>query len=451
MEKHHTASGKSGAKVTGASNRRMNAGIRLKILSGVILALLISPTIAAYVNRLAHRVDELTGDVLSGNISLYVATGINLVVVSGLILVLLHFVVLKPLKKAGLVLSQATNNLDLTQQIELKSEDEIGVIAQDINLLIKTLAQALSEVKQAAEFVTNTSTQISASSEQTSMASMEVAKTIEEIAKGATDQARETEQSVTSISILGEHIAKNKGLMDVMSRTINNLMGVQQAGLQTVETLVGKNAESNQTALQAQQMIMTTYESTEKINAASRMIHSISDQTNLLALNAAIEAARAGEAGRGFAVVAEEIRKLAEQSNKFTGEIETVIEELSRRVAQAVQAVENASNLNQEQAKMVIQTRERFEETSAAIDELYTVVGQMADSGTQMDQQKIRILSVIENLSAISQENAAGTEQASASVEEQTAGIEEIAQTGQSLKSMSADLAKLVGKFQIGT
>ena len=106
--------------------------------------------------------------------------------------------------------------------------------------------------------------------------------------------------------------------------------------------------------------IIETNNSTVKIQSASHVIQSISEQTNLLALNAAIEAARAGEAGKGFAVVAEEIRKLAEQSNKSAGEIESIVNSLQTNSRVDVDIITEVSAITKEQGSSVEMTREIF-------------------------------------------------------------------------------------------
>lgn len=212
---------------------------------------------------------------------------------------------------------------------------------------------------------------------------------------------------------------------------------------------VEKTQNNSRSSKEVYDIIVETNESAQQIARASAMIQKIADQTNLLALNAAVEAARAGDSGRGFAVVADEIGKLAEQSRQFTGEINTIIQELTTKTATGVETMSILEQIVVSQSESVEMTNNKFDGITEAIDEMQKIIDRVSESSDEMAEDQAEIITLIEQLSAISEENAAGTEEASASVEEQTASMEEIAHSSEELAKIAEDLSRRVAQFRI--
>lgn len=265
-------------------------------------------------------------------------------------------------------------NFDLTIEKNEKirkyaaRQDEIGQITTSLSIMQDNLTRLIKEIYDDADQVAASAEELTSTSQQSASAANEVAKTIEEIAKGAGDQAKETETGAISVNQLGQTIEKDQQLLAGMNDAVQKVDSLKDEGLSTMEDLVTKTQQSKQATQEVHQVILETSSSAEKIETASVMIRSIAEQTNLLALNAAIEAARAGEAGRGFAVVADEIRKLAEQSNRFTDEIASIVDELSGKVARAVTTMETVEKIVSEQRQSVESTHDKFEGITQAID-----------------------------------------------------------------------------------
>jgi len=341
--------------------------------------------------------------------------------------------------------------LDITQDVPAalkKRKDELGVLANSFQLVTDSLRSFVKGISNASQHVASSSEELTATSQQAATAAEEVARTIEEMAKGAGDQARDTEIGSVKVNEIGNMIAEEELQRQVLNKAADEVVRLKEEGFQTLNELVEKTEASNKASKEIYNVVLNTSDSAKKIENASQMIRSIAGQTNLLSLNAAIEAARAGEAGRGFAVVADEIRKLAEDSNRFTKEIEGIVIELTDKTNSAVTTMQGAAALTEAQTKGVEVTKTKFEGISEAIEKTKDAISMLNKTGEAMNLKKDEIIDVIQSLSALSEENAAGTEEASASVEEQTASMEQIAEASEELAKLAEEMQRGIAKFK---
>lgn len=382
-----------------------------------------------------------------------VAIGVFMFMLLGALMLRTSMGIVNPITDLSHIIDRLSK-YDLTLDGNSKSikfidrKDEIGFITRSLTTMQNNFVKLIKEVVDASQQVVASSEELTAISEQSVRASEEVAKTIEEIAMGANDQAKDTEKGAVSINELGGLVEKNQEYLKMMNDYTNVASKLKEEGLEIVQNLVGKTNTMNKSAVEVNEVIINTNKSSEKIEGASQMIKSIAEQTNLLALNAAIEAARAGEAGRGFAVVAEEIRKLAEQSNTFSGEITDIIHELTDETVHAVNAMKEVSIIVNAQKESVEKTSEKFEGIDKAIENIKETIEYISKYEKEIEEKKEEVISIIGNLSAISEENAAGTQEASASTEEQLSSMEEVANSSEYLAKLAEEMQKSIGKFK---
>ncbi|MBB5194899.1 methyl-accepting chemotaxis protein [Anaerocolumna cellulosilytica] len=331
----------------------------------------------------------------------------------------------------------------------INGKDEIGNMVRALKVMRDNVANFIFSTSEAAEQVAASSEELTATSFQAATASEEIATTIEEIAKGAGDQAKDTEMTAVNVEEMGKLLEQDFQYLEELNAATVQIEKQKEEGFSIINNLINKTKKNNDAANDVYQIVLSNNESAEKIDNASSMIQGIADQTNLLSLNAAIEAARAGEVGKGFAVVAEEIRKLADQSNEFTKDIKTVINELKEKSQNAVDLMQQSKQIGTEQTMSVEATEEKFKGIAEAIDIIKSKIDKLNDSSKMMISNKTKVIELTQNLAAISEENAAGTQEASAAMEEQAATIDEIANSGESLATIAEELRELIEKFKI--
>lgn len=360
----------------------------------------------------------------------------------------------KPIIKVVAILNNMSQyNMTLTNNNKivkyLTKKDEIGIMAKATLTLQENLRELVEQIALSSEHIAASSEELTATSQQAVTSANEVANAVQDIATGAGDQASDTEKGAHEIELLGDLIEDDQRLIVQLNGLTDEVDKLKSEGFGILDVLVNKTEQTNHTANDVKNIIIETSESVNKIENASQMILNIASQTNLLALNAAIEAARAGEAGKGFSVVADEIRKLAEQADRFTGEIIKDIEELTEKSDYAVKTMAEVSDNLEEQTTSVNMTNTKFDGIANTIEKLRKLLIQLNQSSKVMGTKKDEIVGIIQNLSAISEENAASTEEATASIEEQTASMHEIADSSESLSGLAEEMQKSISKFTL--
>lgn len=388
-----------------------------------------------------------------------IQNNIMVIAIAGIVVFLVLAVVLFVTSNGAIAIIHALNahfeilsagNFSQAVPAKVRSKkDEFGGMARAIERMQGAVSDMIKAVNVKSEQVAAASEQLMSTSDQASIAAEEVTKAINEIAIGAGEQAKDSVTSSGKITQMGELVKRDHMYIEELNGAAQNIEIQKNDGFVILKDLVVKTEQNSQSAALIYDIIHQNNQNAEQIEMASGMIQNIADQTNLLALNAAIEAARAGEAGRGFAVVADEIRKLAEQSNNFTGEIKKVIDSLKMRSKEAVTTMDGVRGIVEAQNDSVKATEGRFKGIAESIDQIKVVIDKLNHSTKDMSDNISEVIGLTEALSSISEENAASTEEASAAMEEQTATMMEIATSGQQLAEVAQELQALIAAFRV--
>lgn len=330
-----------------------------------------------------------------------------------------------------------------------KRTDESGQMARATAQLRDKLVEIVSQIKRQSQLLYNASTELDHNAEHTTSTVGNVEIAVQEIATGATSQASETQRATDDILDMGNMIQHTNTQVENLSKTANLMRQSSEEAASTLRELDSINRQAISSIDIIYEQTNTTNASALKIKEATNLISSIADETNLLSLNASIEAARAGEAGRGFAVVASQIQKLADQSNESAMQIDNIIHALLEDSQKAVHTMDEVREIMNRQSMNVQKTGLVFQQVRDGIGHSISGVGEIANKTTQLDHARTGVVDVVQNLTAIAQQNAASTEETSASVIEVSNVIQEISENANRLKEIASILENNVNEFKL--
>lgn len=356
----------------------------------------------------------------------------------------------RPLREVVKKLDELSENEgDLTARLEIKSKDEIGMLATSFNKMIGNIQTIIKRVQENTVELASASEQLFASSEQNTEATHQVTAAIQEIAAGSERQEHGTDESSRAMEEIASDIQRVANSSAAVAESSTLTTENAQEGNKSVKRSIEQMNNIQSSVAEAELQVRNLGKLSDEIGKILDVITGIADQTNLLALNAAIEAARAGEHGKGFAVVADEVRKLAEESKTSASGITQLIEEIQVNTTRAVtymnkgtEEVEIGIEVVNQAGKAFATILESVQQVSAQVHEV-TAASQQISAGTE------EVTSSILELSHIAKEAAGSSQSVAASSEEQLASIEEISSSAGSLSTLAEELQSLVGKFKV--
>ncbi|ROV58623.1 methyl-accepting chemotaxis protein [Vibrio ponticus] len=318
-------------------------------------------------------------------------------IIMGLVQVLLIAIIaLVIVKKALSPLNNLSNSMkdlaegngDLTKRIEVKTKDEIGILAEQVNAFIAKLQEIVQDISNSSK---NLGNQSEVSTKQAiglsdSLATQlnevsQIATAVHEMSAAAEEVASNAKQTADSALSSTEHCDQGKRVIRRNQDSITNLASQLENAAKVIGQLE-KNAQD--------------------INTITSTISDIAEQTNLLALNAAIEAARAGDQGRGFAVVADEVRVLSQRTHSSTVEIREMIESLQKNSVEAVDSMTRSRDLASSSVEDANDATEALEKITISIQQISEMASHISNAASEQRTVTEEVSKNIQQVSDIS-------------------------------------------------
>ncbi|HEX3033045.1 MAG TPA: methyl-accepting chemotaxis protein [Bacillota bacterium] len=394
---------------------------------------------------------------------------------------------------------------DLSQQLPeaiLRSDPKLGGA---FNEMLTRLRALVREVQQAAGEVASSSTQLSEIATQTTLANEQISLAIGDVTKGNTEQVAQVDQAVNRVKELdsmmesissgaARQTAEIEEASEIIEEMARNITEVQQNGQGILDSagqslvVAAQGAEAvrdtvlgmeriRDTVYGAAEMIRTLDHQSRQVGEIIQLIENIAAETNLLALNAALEAARAGDQGKGFAVVAQQVKALAEGSDKAAKQITTLIEEIRQGISSAVDAMETGTrevgagvqlsekagealeeilgNIRdtERQARNISEHTARVAQQSSATVQVMGGLGEIAAANItaagQVSSETKGATALMVAVADIADQNAASAEEVSASTEELNASFQQVVAAAGQLQEMSRILQQETSRFSV--
>lgn len=341
---------------------------------------------------------------------------------------------------------------DLNVQVNnklLKSKDEIGDLSRVTITLRDAMQRTTLEINQNVQKLLEASSLLGTAADNTNGTMNKVRTAVNRIVENSTEQAENSKSTSEHMRLMGDNITETSAEVEALNSNAAFMHESSEKAAETLANLQRINGEVEQIIGEVQEQTNRTNDSVQQIYKATAFIASIAEETDLLSLNASIEAARAGENGKGFAVVAEQIKKLSEQSNQSSSEIEETAMMLSEDSQKAVEIMQKMQEIIMSQSESMQDTQKVVEEVVAQIANSMQSIQQIKETTEHLANVRNEVLQAVETLSNIAQDSVSGTKKTYEDTEEVVDTFKQVYMSAEQLREIADQLAGSVQYFHV--
>lgn len=391
-------------------------------------------------------------DVVTGQAEKIKQITIMMVIIASIATLLIGTFITMGIQKNMKNISRKLNEVaqgDLTVQVKARGHDEFEGLAKTATNMIVNNKKLVGKLTGTIQQLEVSAGNVNGASEDINNYSGDITHAIDEISEGMSKQAEHAEECVVKTSMLSDRMKDIGQMVKSVEMLIDKTEKMIAQGTKIVQILSDRAKETSDMTARVGDSIAALKTESETINGFVQTISDISQQTNLLSLNASIEAARAGEAGRGFAVVAEEIRKLADDSNKAAGEIRNNVQNISAQTESSVESAREAEQMVALQAEAVEEVIQVFSDMNSQMSDLFADLKEIADNTEAADKERNDTLDAVENISAIIEETASSSALVREMANQLLHSVDKLSQTAKALDDDMHGLKEEISVFKI--
>lgn len=346
------------------------------------------------------------------------------------------------------VLKEGDFNIKISE-LEMKKDDEIGVINNSLQETIMYIRELLKSVKDGIHILNNQAEGLNTTSETITTGSDAISSAMNEIAIGNSEQAVEVSKIQKEMDEFGASVTDIDSNIGNVFQIAADTGSKLEAGKKEMEKLNKSVVNFDSKFKEFNIDIENMNDKISSVNAITTTIKQIAEKTNLLALNAAIESARAGEAGKGFSVVAEEIKKLAEQSQQSLEQISKVIENVLQEGDKIIYSTNCMNKEMINQKENIEKTIESFNNVAMSLENIIPKIEVISEISYNNNNRTSNIISSVESVTAVSEELAATTEEVAATSQDFTQSSKTIEYVSNIILEIMSDLNEKIERFKL--
>jgi len=395
----------------------------------------------------AGELKDTVTNALISSIVMYVVIAIVLIVIFAVLALRMSRGFTKAVRSVGECVNAMSRGILTRQEGQTSNIREMNNLLEETAVMQDQLSETIGKVTEVSQGLVGNVAEVTSLSESTNEKAQQITSAMDSLSDSSMVMAEHVQNINEQMIEIGNCVNDIAGNVERLNASSARILKTNDEAKETIDTIYDCTQKSVDAVNGITDQINKTNDSIAEIDQAVKLILNISHQTNLLSLNASIEAARAGEHGRGFAVVAQEIRELAVQSADGAEMIKRLALTIKEMSEKSVELADGVHRLMEEEKESVLITQKKYDELSDGINQSVEDIKTIEEKTEYLNNYKEVVIKDVHDLGAISQENAASSEEVNANITQIISDVQVVNDNCEIMSGMAGELEKSVSFF----